>query len=150
MPVELQVNNQAADGATHGLSGGEAVSLVKRAARAALRDQGAEEGELSITLVDDAAMATMNRQWKGRTGPTDVLAFSLHAEGEPLVGDVYLGVDRAAEQAAELDEPPARELSRLAIHGTLHVLGWDHPEDDRESSEMWRHQERILDELGVE
>lgn len=149
MAVELQVSNQAADDATHGLSGGDAVSLVVRAARAVLRDQGVEEGELSITLVDDAVMATLNRQWKGGTGPTDVLSFALHDEGEPLVGDVYLGVDRAVEQAAELGETPGRELSRLAIHGTLHVLGWDHPDEGREDSDMWRHQERILGELGV-
>ncbi len=63
---------------------------------------------------------------------------------EPPVGDIYLGTERAIEQAAEQGEPPARELARLAVHGTLHVLGYDHPETDRESSEMWRHQERIV------
>jgi probable rRNA maturation factor len=92
----------------------------------------------------------MNREWKGRDAPTDVLAFPLHEPGQPPLGDVYLGFDRAAAQAAELGEPRERELARLAIHGTLHVLGWDHPEEGRESTEMWAHQERILKGLDGE
>ena len=130
------------------MEGVEGVEVVKRAARAALADRGVEEGELSITLLDDAAMGAMNRQWKGRDGATDVLAFALHEKGAALMGDVYVGVERAAAQAAELGEPVSRELARLAIHGTLHVLGWDHPEEAREDSEMWRHQERILAALS--
>ncbi len=143
MTVEIQVT-EPADGARAAIEGGVATRVVERAARAALRDRGVEEGELSVTLLDDAGMAAMNRQWKGREGATDVLAFALHEEGAPLMGDVYVGVERAAEQATELGEPVARELARLAIHGTLHVLGLDHPEEGREESEMWRQQERIL------
>lgn len=143
MAVELHVNSRL-DPSVAGLSAADAVAVVERAARATLRDRAAEDGTLSITLMDDPAMTAMNRRWKGREAPTDVLAFALHGEGEPLVGDVYLGVERAVDQAAELEEPVARELARLAIHGTLHTLGWEHPEADREESEMWRHQERIL------
>ncbi len=95
-------------------------------------------------------MAALNREWKGRDAPTDVLAFALHEDGEPPLGDVYVGAERAVAQAADLGDSATRELARLAIHGTLHVLGWDHPEDDREASEMWEHQEAILDALGVE
>lgn len=159
MAVELQVTvpgvgvdgGDGADGGVRvaGVSGPDARVVVERAARAALRDRGIEEGELSVTLLDDAAMAAMNQQWKGREGATDVLAFALHAEEQPLMGDVYVGVERAAVQAAELDEPVVRELARLVIHGTLHVLGFDHPEEEREASEMWSHQERILDGLGA-
>lgn len=145
MTVALQVSNQlVGDGAMGELSGPAAVAVVERAARATLMDRGTAEGALSITLADDAAMTAMNRQWKGREEPTDVLAFALHGEDEPLVGDVYVGVERAVEQAADHGEPLRRELARLAIHGTLHTLGWEHPEEDRESSEMWEHQERIL------
>ncbi len=67
-----------------------------------------------------------------------------------MVGDVYLGLERVVAQAEELDEPPTRELARVAIHATLHILGWDHPEEDREASDMWAHQERILGEMGLE
>lgn len=123
---------------------------VERAARAALEDRGITDGELSVTLLDDRQMTAMNRQWKRRDAPTDVLAFVLHEPGQPPLGDIYLGVERAEAQAAELSEPPLRELARLAVHGTLHILGWDHPAEDRETSEMWVHQERIVEALGIQ
>jgi probable rRNA maturation factor len=128
----------------------ELIGVVEAAVRATLRNAGVDQGEVSVTLLDDAAMASMNERWKERTGPTDVLAFSLYEEGQPVVGDVYLSVERAAAQADEHDQSVARELARLAVHGTLHVLGWDHPEDRREESEMWQRQERIVAELEVE
>ncbi|MBW3551876.1 MAG: rRNA maturation RNase YbeY [Gemmatimonadetes bacterium] len=127
----------------------DASTLVERAARAVLAERGVHDGEISVALMDDPAMAAMNRQWKGRDATTDVLAFSLHDEGDPPLGDVYIGWEQALRQAAEMDEPPARELARLAIHGTLHVLGFDHPEQGREESPMWKLQERILEELGI-
>ena len=127
----------------------DATALVERAARATLAERGVREGEISVALMADEAMAAMNRQWKGRDTTTDVLAFSLHEEGHPPLGDVYIGWEQALRQAADMDEPPARELARLAIHGTLHVLGLDHPEHGREDSPMWRLQERILEELGI-
>lgn len=150
MAVALQVNREvAARRVAPALTDEELVAVVEHAARAALRDRGVEEGELSITLLDDAGMAALNERWKGREDPTDVLAFALHGEGEPLMGDVYVGVERAMVQAEEMGEPAPRELARLAIHGTLHVLGFTHPDEGREESEMWRHQERILAELGT-
>jgi probable rRNA maturation factor len=127
----------------------DAAGVVERAARAAAADRGVEDGALSLTLLDDEGMAALNRDWLDREEPTDVLAFALHGPGEPPVGDIYLGVDRAAAQAEEQGEPPRRELARLAVHGTLHVLGFDHPETEREESEMWRHQERIVAGLEI-
>lgn len=148
MAVELQVTLSAeVDGVGADVAGSRARDVVERAARATLRECGVEDGELSITILDDSAMADMNRQWKGREGATDVLAFALHARDEPLLGDVYVDLQRAAAQAMELNEPVARELARLTIHGTLHTLGWDHPEEGREESEMWETQERILEGL---
>lgn len=144
MPLWIEVNPEA-----EGVSDA-AVRLVERAVRAALQDQGVTDGELSLTLLDDAAMTAMNREWKGREAPTDVLAFPLHEPGAPPLGDVYLGFERAAAQASEVGESRERELARLAIHGTLHVLGFDHAEEGREATEMWAHQERILEELDVE
>lgn len=131
-----------------GIDDGPAV--VERAARAVVEDRGVESGELSLTLLDDAGMATLNRDWLDRDGPTDVLAFALHEADDAPLGDIYLGVERAVAQAREADEPVRRELARLAVHGTLHVLGWDHPAEGREQSEMWRHQERIVNSLGLE
>lgn len=144
--MEVQVSRRAADPAFEAL---DAEALVERAVRAALSDRSVSEAEVSVALMDDDAMTALNRRWKERDTTTDVLAFPLHGQGEPVMGDVYLGLQQAARQAAELGESPARELSRLAIHGTLHVLGFDHPETGREESEMWKHQERILATLDV-
>ncbi|HUG38990.1 MAG TPA: rRNA maturation RNase YbeY [Longimicrobiales bacterium] len=124
-------------------------ALVERAVRAALGDRRVGEAEVSVTLMDDEAMTALNRQWKGRDATTDVLAFALHEAGEAPLGDLYIGWQQALRQAAEVGERPARELVRLAVHGTLHVLGWDHPDEGREESEMWRHQERIVDSIVI-
>jgi len=120
--------------------------LLRAAAGAALRDQEVTRAELSLTLLDDHAMRALNRDYLQRDRPTDVIAFSLgDGDHDAPFGDVYLGVERALAQAAELDVPPGEELVRLAVHGTLHVLGHDHPEDDsRVRSPMWRAQERIV------
>lgn len=124
-------------------------ALVERAARAALEDRGVTEAELSVTLMNDDVIRAMNRQWKGRDAVTDVLAFPLHGEGESPLGDIYIGWEQALRQADEVGERPARELVRLTIHGTLHVLGWDHPEEGREGSRMWEHQERIIEAVEI-
>jgi probable rRNA maturation factor len=146
MAVQVTVNHESG---LPGLDAERSDRIVERAVQAVFEDRGAPGGEVSVTLIDDDGMAGLNREWKGRDAPTDVLAFALYDEGESPVGDVYIGVDRAAEQGAAAGEPPERELARLVIHGALHVLGLDHPETDRESSEMWQHQERILTGLDL-
>lgn len=122
--------------------------LLERAVRATLSAHDVAEAEVSVTLLEDARIAELNRAYLGREGPTDVIAFSLHAEGEPVLGDVYIGTPQAIRQARELNVPLDQELARLAVHGCLHVLGYDHEEgEEREQGEMWRVQERILSEL---
>jgi probable rRNA maturation factor len=122
-------------------------TLASRAARAVLRSARVRDAVLSVTFVSDTTIARLNRRHLGRRGPTDVLAFAFDPDGTrgAVVGDVYVGVD-AARRAATLRRIPVRqELVRLVVHGTLHVLGYDHPEDDsREASEMWRQQERLV------
>lgn len=114
--------------------------------RAVAADDGAP-AEISLTLLDDAAIGELNARWLEREGPTDVIAFAL-GDGPDLVGDVYLGVEQARRQAEEHGVPLEEELARLAIHGTLHVLGHDHPEGpDRLESPMFRLQERVLEDL---
>lgn len=142
--MPLRVSVQRGEGA-RSVGGAGATTLVERAATAALVARGVHDAELSVTLLGDRAIATLNRQWLGHEGPTDVLSFPLWGPGEPPVGDVYIGARQALRQAAALGVPARQELARLAIHGTLHVLGLDHPPDDeREASPMWREQERIL------
>lgn len=107
--------------------------LLRKRAGCVLADLGAEDRELSVCLIGDAEIAELNAAWRGRSGPTDVLSFSLD-EGEyagfggPLLGDVVIGLGVAERQAegygASLDD----EVARLLIHGVLHLLGHDHQE----------------------
>lgn len=118
------------------------------AVRAVLAAEGAPEIELSIALVSDETMADLNLRYLAHEGPTDVISFPLEQPGAPLVGDVYVGHDQAVRQAAENGIPLREELLRLVIHGTLHILGWDHPEEEgRADSPMYRRQEELLTKL---
>ncbi|MHB1168198.1 MAG: rRNA maturation RNase YbeY [Longimicrobiales bacterium] len=121
-------------------------ALLRRAVRAALADVA--DAEVSLTLLDDDAIAALNQQWLKHDGPTDVISFPLYEPGESVVGDVYVGFDQVVRQARENDAPVREELARVAIHGTLHVLGYDHPDGRaRLRSTMWKRQERIVREV---
>lgn len=119
--------------------------LMQRAARATLRHATVPTAELSITLLDDSEIAAMNRAFLSHDGVTDVISFALYDAGEDPVGDIYIGFDQAERQARANAVDPAEELARLAVHGTLHVLGHDHPEGSgRLRSAMWQIQESIV------
>lgn len=119
-------------------------ALVERAVRGTLAGEERSSGVLSVTMLGDDAIRELNRSYLDRDAPTDVIAFSLGDEGE-LLGDVYVGVPQARRQAAELGVPLDEELVRLAVHGTLHVLGYDHPEGpDREGTPMYVRQETYV------
>jgi probable rRNA maturation factor len=117
-----------------------------RAVEATCRSQSVNDAEISVALLDDAGMEALSRAHLNKHGTTDVLAFALYHPGEPVLGDVYVGVDQAARQAAEVGVSLREELVRLVVHGTLHVLGFDHPEDAkaRERSPMYAEQEALV------
>ena len=119
---------------------------LEKAAWWTLREEDAAGATLSIALVSDATIGELNRQYLSRDGPTDVISFPLDGPGDRMVGDVYIGREQAERQAAEIGVTVREELIRLVVHGTLHVLGWDHPEDAaaREESAMYRRQEELV------
>lgn len=123
------------------------LKLLRSRARAILRALGHSASELSIALVDDREMAQLNGEWRGRCRTTDVLSFSL-LEGEQsgyrggMLGDVIIGIETAARQARQRHRALDHEVSRLLIHGVLHLLGHDHEED--EEARIMRGQERRL------
>ncbi len=122
--------------------------LLVRAVQTAAAERAATEGEFSLTLLGDPGIADLNQRFLGHSGPTDVIAFALYEPGELPVADIYIGYEQAVRQAGEHEVPLAQELARLAVHGTLHVLGEDHPGgDDRTTSAMWLLQERIVSAL---
>ncbi len=117
---------------------------LETAVRRTLAEEGVSDAEISVTLLGDDAIRDLNRSYLGRDRPTDVLSFSLGGDDGPL-GDVYLGLDVARRQAAENGVTLEEELVRLTVHGTLHVLGYDHPEGaEREESEMFLRQEALV------
>lgn len=125
-------------------------SLLERAVRRTLESERRTEAEVSLALLADPEMQELNRRYLDKEHPTDVLAFSL-GDGDEVIGDVYVGVDQAARQAADLGLALEEELVRLAVHGTLHVLGHDHPEGpEREQCPMFRLQEQLVERLRAE
>lgn len=108
---------------------------LARMARAAARHDGRDDYGVALRLCGDAAMRELNRAWRGKDKPTDVLAFAQreaqHADAA-LLGDVIISVDTARRQAKR---GLAAELLHLASHGLCHLLGYDH-RDDREEREM--------------
>lgn len=102
---------------------------------------------VDITLLSAAAMRRVNRRATGHRGLTDVIAYALPQPDGRVLGDVYIS-PAAAANAAENGAGLREELVRLAVHGTLHVLGFDHPEGaGRTRSRMWRLQERYVRRL---
>jgi len=127
-----------------------AAAKLADAARAVLRAERVRNALVSVTLIDRRAIARMNRKHLGHGGATDVISFSFSRASarDAVIGDVYIAPDVARENAAARGVPVREELLRLVVHGTLHVLGHDHPDGaTRERSPMWRQQERIVRRL---
>lgn len=134
-------------GSPETLPAGLPEALLRSAVIHVLDHEDAPPAEISLTLVDDDAIRALNREYLSRDRPTDVIAFRL-GDDDDLVGDIYVGTEQARRQSEALGVPLDEELTRLAIHGTLHVLGHDHPEgEEREKSPMFRLQERLLGEV---
>ncbi len=117
-----------------------------------------DEAEISLSLVTDAQIRQLNRDYRGIDRPTDVLSFAFK-EDEPLdpkilgfqdnlLGEIIISVERVQCQAVEYGHSFERELLYLAIHGTLHLLGYDH-ETEEEQVTMRTKEEEILDFLGL-
>jgi len=98
--------------------------------------------EVSIAIVDDDAMRTLNRQFRKKNKTTDVLTFPAdasdadpHAKGRPL-GDIVISIDQARRQALEQRHSLATEVRYLILHGILHALGYDHEKDEGEMNAL--------------
>ena len=121
---------------------------VARDARAILAAMAEESAELSVSLVDDEEMHRLNRDFRHKDKPTDVLAFALReglqAPGtERVLGDVISSLDTAARQAAARRRSLAAEVRTLLIHGILHLLGYDHEISAAEERRMKRMERRM-------
>ena len=109
---------------------------------------------IGVTLTDDVTQRALNRDYRGKDTPTNVLAFSqlgtvpLPAGARLLLGDVVLAFETVAREAVEQHKPLAHHLVHLVVHGVLHLLGFDH-ENDTEAAIMEAREVAILAALGV-
>ena len=113
-----------------------------------------DDAEVSVVFVDDAAIMNLNREYRGKDAPTDVLSFAqqegeelIDAYGAPVLGDIVISLERAVEQAESFQHSLERELAFLLVHGLLHLVGYDHDEEFR--GEMRDRQEALLQALNV-
>jgi probable rRNA maturation factor len=120
------------------------------------------DGEVVISFVDDSTIQHLNQQYRNIDHPTDVLSFAMKDQGEEemaitgtdpdelpqMLGDIVISVPRALAQAEEYDHSVDREICFLAVHGFLHLLGYDH-ETEEEEQKMFTLQESILEQVGI-
>ena len=137
------------DVAADGIRTPLALSRVKEIATAVLRAERVRNALVSIALVSRDQISKLNRRHLGHAGSTDVISFALggpdRSARRAIVGDIYIAPDVARANAARFGGNVRDELARLVVHGTLHVLGYDHPDGEaRTASPMWRRQERLL------
>lgn len=136
----------AADGVRVALSRDRVATI----ARTVLRAERVRHALVSITFVDEQSIARINWKHLRHSGPTDVISFGLSREepGAPVVGDIYISPAVVRDHARRHGVLVRAELTRVVVHGVLHVLGYEHPEDDgRASSPMWRRQESLVRRL---
>ena len=128
------------------------------AAAAGARRQ-ARRTELTIRIVGAAESRTLNRTWRGKDKPTNVLSFPLDAPSQPLarerrghapqlLGDLAICAAVVAREAREQGKPPAAHWAHMVVHGVLHLLGYDH-ENDRDAVAMEARETKILAQLGM-
>jgi probable rRNA maturation factor len=125
--------------------------IPERAAQAVLAHQSTD-GDLTIVLTDDTQLHELNRDYLGIDAPTDVLSFPA-SETDPetarrYLGDIIISIPRAGEQARAAGHTLEAEVQLLTVHGTLHLLGYNHAEAE-EKARMWKAQAEVLEGLGV-
>ena len=110
-----------------------------------LRAERARSALVSVTFLPSRRMAALNAKHLAHRGPTDVISFGFRDAAGATIGDIYICPEVARANARAFGRPVREELVRVVVHGTLHVLGHDHPEGEaRLTSPMWRRQERYM------
>lgn len=120
-----------------------------------LKSENAIDAELDVIIVDNEYIHKINKEYRGVDRPTDVISFAL--EDEPdikldhrILGDIYISIDKAREQANEYGHSLKRELCFLTVHGVLHLLGYDHMKSKKDEEVMFGKQDKILKDLEIE
>lgn len=118
-----------------------------------------DEAEISVTFVNNERIQEINREYRNKDYPTDVISFAMEEQGEgeievigaempPVLGDLIISIPKAKEQANEYGHSFMRELGFLAVHGFLHLLGYDHM-TKADEVKMFSRQKEILETYGL-
>lgn len=131
----------------------EEIKVLQNLLAFACKKENVENAEFNIIFVGKDMIQEVNRTYRGVDRVTDVISFALEDNktidlNVRLLGDIYICLDKAHEQAIEYGHSFLREICFLSIHGFLHLLGYDHMEKEEEEV-MFRRQEEILDEFGI-
>jgi probable rRNA maturation factor len=120
--------------------------LLSKIAHRALEVLGLSKVELSIVLVSDAQIKRLNKLYRNKDKPTDVLSFPIgeKVNGWLILGDIVISVDTAKRQAQELGYSLEEELKRLLVHGLVHLLGYDHELGEEEEKKFFELEEFVL------
>ncbi len=148
--LEIYINNQQEK---YNITDETVTETIKNIYRIAeLRDHG----ELSVTFMNDEGIAELNKTYRKKEGPTDVLTFPQEEGMEfpspedenypPLIGDIIISLETADKQAKEMGHPLEKEITALLLHGILHLYGYDH-EEDEEADVMENKEREILKAL---
>jgi len=123
--------------------------LLSKIAHRALEVLGLSKVELSIALVSDVQIKRLNKLYRNKDKPTDVLSFPIGEKVEDwlILGDIVISVDTARRQAQELGHSLEEELKRLLVHGLVHLLGYDHELGGEEEKKFFELEEFVLREI---
>ncbi|MEH7178791.1 rRNA maturation RNase YbeY [Neobacillus vireti] len=144
---------------TNQLSNEQMEEIEKLLNFAADQEQVDDQSEVSVTFVSNERIHEINREYRDKDAPTDVISFAMEELGEGeieligaeiprILGDIIVSIPKAEEQAKEYGHSFNRELGFLCVHGFLHLLGYDHMEK-AEEEKMFSRQKEILDEYGL-
>lgn len=133
--------------------------LVRRCCNAVLRlEKFAGPAEISVTFVNNMQIHELNRQYRGKDAPTDVLSFPMgengvydinHTTGAKILGDIVISMEKAVEQANCYGHSLEREVGYLTAHSMLHLLGYDHENGGLDRVRMREKEEQIMTQLGL-
>ena len=129
--------------------------IIEKVVNKAFEVEGVKKASCSIIIVDNTFIHKLNKEYRGIDRVTDVISFALEDDKSMvipddirLLGDIYICLDKAKEQAKEYGHSLERELCFLAVHGIYHLLGYDH-ENEEEAKIMFKKQEEVLMEYGI-
>ena len=131
-------------------------ALARSAVHAAVahsRHPGLADSEVSVKFTSDAEVRGLNAAWRGKDKATNVLSFPMAGEDElaaaQLLGDIVLAAGICAAEAAAKNVPVETHAAHLVVHGTLHLLGYDHETSDEDAEEMEQAEQRALAAIGI-